>query len=303
MYQHKSKIQIIAEAGVNHNGSLKNALKLVDMAKKSKADFVKFQYFNPDEQVTGKSKKANYQIKNFKTKNNSQKSMLKKLSLDEKELVIIKNYCKKKKIKFLLSIFNPSLVKNLKKFEIDCIKIPSGEITNYPLLREIGKLRKEIILSTGLSTMKEIRDAIKILIKFKTKKNKITILHCTSDYPPNDHDLNLLAIPYLKKKLKLKIGYSDHTIDHGAGIISACLGATIIEKHLTLSNSMRGPDHKASLEPKEFLNYVNNIKKVRKMLGSSKKVLGRYEKKNLRLVRKSIYAKKLIKKGEIFSET
>jgi N,N'-diacetyllegionaminate synthase len=298
----KSKVIIIAEAGVNHNGNLAKAFKLVDLAKKSGADFIKFQYFDPNTSVTSNSKKANYQLENYKTKNNTQKEMLKKFALSLKDLIIVAKYCKKKKINFLLSIFDHTLVENLKKFKLDYIKIPSGEITNYPLLKEISKLKKKVILSTGLSSFKEIKDAIKILKKFKLKNKNITILHCTSDYPAKDIDLNLLAIPFLKQKLKLNVGYSDHTPGSTASTISVSLGANMIEKHFTLDKSMKGPDHKASLGPQEIVDFIRKIRKVELMLGKPKKILGKFEKKNLTSIRKSIYAKKKIKKNEIFTE-
>ena len=208
---------------------------------------------------------------------------------------------KKKNIKFISSPFDIESLKFLKKFNLDLIKIPSGEINNFPLIKEIGKLNKKVILSTGMASINEINDALKILKKFGTKKEKMSLLHCHSDYPSKPESLNLKAIVTLKKRFNLKVGYSDHSLGIEAPIISISLGAEIIEKHLTLNNKMEGPDHVASMEPKLFSEMVIAIRKAEKMLGNGKKIPTNIELINKKLVRKSIVAKAKIKKGERFS--
>lgn len=297
-----NKTTIIAEAGVNHNGKIKNAFKLIDIAKDAGADYVKFQYFNADLTATDQVKKATYQLKNFKQKNQSQKIMLKKLMLNLDQLITIKNYCKKKKIKFLVSIFDHLNVKNLNKLNLDVIKIASGEITNYPLLKEVAKLKKRVILSTGMCNEQDIRNALNIFRKFKLNKKKITLLHCTTNYPVQENEANLLAIQKLKDKFNLNIGYSDHTVGSEAAIIAITLGAKIIEKHFTIDKKMKGPDHKASLNPLELKEYILKIKKTSKLLGKKIKKISHNEKKIIRLIRKSIYAKRNIVIGEKFTE-
>ena len=235
-------------------------------------------------------------------KERSQYEMLKKYQLKKNYYEKLIKYSKLKKIKFLSSPFDIESIKFLKKFNLEFIKIPSGEINNYPYLKFLGKLNKKIILSTGMSNLKEVSDAIKILIRFGTKKNKISLLHCHSDYPSEPQNLNLRAIMTLKKKFNLRVGYSDHSIGVEASIASIALGATIIEKHLTLNRKMIGPDHKASMEPKNFEKMVLAIRNAEKMLGNGKKIPTQKELKNQKLVRKSIVAKFNISKGDKFSE-
>lgn len=294
----KIKLNIIAEAGVNHNGIVKNALKLVDVAKKSGADFVKFQYFRPNLLSTKLAKQAKYQKINYRQKNNSQFRMLENLKLSINQLKIINDYCKKKKIKFLLSIFDHESIKDLKKFKIEYIKIPSGEITNFPLLHKISKLNYKIILSTGMSNLYEIKAALNIL-----KKKKVILLHCNTDYPTALNDVNLNAMVKMKKIFKCEIGYSDHTNGFETGISAVALGAKFIEKHFTLNKKMKGPDHNASLNPKELNSFVKYLRNTTVLLGKDLKNITPSEKKNIKIIRKSIYAKKTILKGEKFTES
>ena len=234
---------IIAEAGINHNGSIKRAFKLVDAAKYSGADIVKFQIAIPEEVMIPNASKANYQKRNNKDKE-TQLQMVSRILININYFSRIKNYCIKKKIKFLCSPFDEKSLKELIKLKVDTIKIPSGEITNVPLLEKIGKSVKRIILSTGMSKLKEILGAIKILTKNGTKRKNISVLHCNTAYPSPFEDLNLGSIKILKKKLKLKIGYSDHSIGIEGSIAAVAHGAEIIEKHLTINNNLEGPDHK-----------------------------------------------------------
>ena len=224
--------------------------------------------------------------------------MLKKLQLSKENHYKIKNYCKKKKIEFLSSGFDISDLIFLKKLKIKRFKIPSGEITNYFYLKKIANFNKRTILSTGMSTMREISKAIEIFKKNGLKKDKISILHCSTEYPAELEKLNLKAIQSLKKKFKLNVGYSDHSTSTLIPSIAVALGASIIEKHITLNNNLPGPDHKSSLNPKDFKAMVSNIRKTEKSFGNGIKKPNINEKKNIKIVRKSIVAKKNIKKGE-----
>jgi N,N'-diacetyllegionaminate synthase len=293
------KTLIIAEAGVNHNGNMNYAKKLVLIAKKAGADYVKFQTFKADNLVKKNAPLVSYQKNgNFK----SQYELLKRLELSENQHKIIINFCKKNKIKFLSTPFDIESCKLLKKLGLKIIKISSGEINNYPLLIEISKFAKKVILSTGMSNIFEIQNAIKVLKKNHLKDKDITILHCTTSYPARYEDVNILAINFLKKKIKNPIGYSDHTLGNQTAIAAVTLGACIVEKHITIRNSMPGPDHQASLEPKKFFDFVQSIRNAEKILGKEEKFLTLSEKKIKKLVRKSIVAKKKIKKGDVFSE-
>lgn len=290
------KTIIIAEAGVNHNGKIKIAKKLVDAAAVAKADYVKFQTYDADSLILKNAKTADYQKKNLGS-NISQYKMLKNYQLSEKNQIELKRYAEKKKIKFLSSIFDIKSLKFLKKLNLDFIKIPSGEITNYPLLKEISNLKTKIILSTGMANFNEIKAALKVL---KNKKKKITILHCSSDYPAELKNLNLAFL----KKLKLlgyNIGYSDHSKSILTPSIAVALGCKVIEKHFTLSRKLKGPDHKASIEPNELLGMIKFIKQTELMLGSQKKTITLSEEKTKKLVRKSLVALTKISKGEKFT--
>jgi len=296
----KNKVIIIAEAGVNHNGSLKIAKKLIDAAKFAGADIIKFQTFKASSLATIKAPKAKYQILKSKTKEN-QFEMLKKLELKHDYHFDLIRYCRLKNIEFLSSAFDLTDLDFLKKLKLKRFKIPSGEITNYLYLKKIGSFKKKIILSTGMSNLNEIGKALSIIYKKGIKKNQITLLHCTSEYPAPIDGLNLNAITTLRKKFNLDIGYSDHTTNYITAVAAVALGAKIIEKHLTLDNNLIGPDHKSSLNPEDFKLMVKFIRQTEKSLGNGVKIPNKYEKKNIKIVRKSIVAKDNIRKGEIFS--
>jgi N,N'-diacetyllegionaminate synthase len=295
-------IKIILEAGVNHNGSLSRAKKMIDIASKAKADYVKFQTFVADELVTKTAPKANYQKINTKKKRETQYEMLKKLELSENAHIQLIKHCKKRNINFLSSPFSVKSFNLLKKLGLKIIKIPSGEINNYPYLKHIGKFNKKIIISSGMSNLIEIRNAVKILTSAGTLKKNITVLHCNTEYPSPLKDINLKAMLTIKKRLGLKIGYSDHSLSRMVPIAATTLGAQIIEKHFTMDKNLPGPDHKASLNPSEVFQMVKDIREVEKILGSFIKKPTISEKKNIKIARKSIVAKTSIKKGEIFSK-
>ena len=297
----KNKTIIIAEAGVNHNGNLKLALRLVDAAKKANADFIKFQLYKHDHLATVYAPQAEYQKKNTKKKQ-TQAELLKKLELNLGNFKRIKSYCKKKKINFLLSIFGIEELNIIKKLNLKIIKLPSGEINNVPLLKAIAKMNLNIILSTGMAEIKEVEFAIQLLKKNRLSQNKICILQCTTDYPTQLKDVNLNAMNSMRKKFKIKVGLSDHTLENDSSIAAVALGAEVIEKHITLNENMRGPDHKASLNPKKFTDLVNSIRNVEILLGSAHKKPCKAELKHKKIVRKSIVANKNIEKGTKFSE-
>ena len=297
-----SKVFIIAEAGVNHNGSIDIAKKLIDVASSAGADAVKFQTFKAKNLATKKSKKANYQ-KNLTNKNETQFSMLKKLELSKEMHLDLISYSKIKNIKFISSPFDLSSIELLNNLGLEIFKIPSGEITNLPYLRQIGRLNKKLILSTGMSNMNEVKYALNILIKSGTPKKNITILHANSQYPTPMKDVNLRAMVRMGKELNVNFGYSDHTLGVEIDIAAVAMGAKCIEKHFTLDCKMEGPDHKASLEPHHLTDMVKAIRNIELALGTSVKKPSKSELPNLKIVRKSIVAKIKIKKGEILSET
>jgi len=295
------KVKIILEAGINHNGSLNLAKKMVDVAAKSGADFIKFQTFKADYLVTKYAKRASYSLKNFK-KNLTHYEMLKKFELSEKDHFVLIKYCKKKNIRFLSSPFSIESFDFLNKLKIETIKIPSGEITNLPFLRHIGKHKKKVIISTGMSYLNEVKEALRILVKAGTTKKNITVLHCNTEYPSPFSDINLKAMLAMKKKLGVKIGYSDHSLGTIVPIAATAMGASIIEKHFTLNKKLSGPDHKASLSPSEVYQMVDGIRATEKILGSNIKQPTLSEKKNKVSARKSIVAKIFISKGDKFTE-
>ncbi|MDC1053080.1 N-acetylneuraminate synthase [Candidatus Pelagibacter sp.] len=294
------KVLIIAEAGVNHNGSIKIAKKLISEASKAGADIIKFQTFKADTLTTYFAPKAPYQKKNSKKKEN-QHSMLKRLELKYEYHEKLKIFCKKKKIEFLSSGFDISDLIFLNSLNLKRFKIPSGEITNYLYLKKIASFKKEVILSTGMSNLKEIENAIKILKSKKLKKKQIKILHCCSDYPAEISDINLKAIKTIKDKFNLEVGYSDHTTSNIVPSLAVMMGATIIEKHFTLDQKMNGPDHSASLDPENFKLMVKNIRLAEKSLGHGRKIPTKKEKINSKIVRKSIFAISDIKIGDKFT--
>jgi len=296
------KVFIIAEVGVNHNGSLKIAKKMIDIAKKFGCNAIKFQSFIAESVISKFAPKAEYQMKGTNRKE-SQLEMVRDLQLDMEQHKQLINYCIKQKIVFISSPFDLESIDMLNKLELKIFKIPSGEITNLPYLKKIGKLKKSLILSTGMSDLKEVRTAIDILRRAGTSKNKITVLHCNSDYPTSAKDVNLLAMITLKKEFGVDIGYSDHTIGIEIPVAAAALGASVIEKHFTLDRTMTGPDHKASLEPTELKTMVNAVRNIEKALGNGIKKPSFSELKNRKVVRKSIVALRSIVKGEIFTES
>lgn len=291
---------IIAEAGVNHNGSMQLAKKMIKVASKFGADYIKFQSFKSELVFSKHTKKADYQKKNT-SKNKTALEMGKELELSSKEHLILNNYCKKNKIKYLTTFHDIDSLKEHYKFDIDFIKIGSGDINNLPYLKQVSRINKKIILSTGLSNLEDIKVAIKILTNNKKKKKDITVLHCNSAYPTPLKDANLNVLLTLKKKLNLKIGFSDHTNGTLASIVAASMGACIIEKHFTLNKNFPGPDHKASLNPEEFSEMIRMIRLTEILKGKSLKKPTQSELVNKAFVRKSIVAFKNIKKGEKFN--
>ena len=292
---------IIAEAGVNHNGNMETAFELIDVAKESGVDAVKFQTFIPEKTVSKLADKASYQ-KETTDKNESQLEMIKKLALSFEDHKKLLEYCKNKNIKFLSSPFDLDSIDFLNKLGLDTFKIPSGEIINLPYLRKIGSFNKKLIMSTGMTNLKEVESAINVLINSGTKKENITILHCTTNYPCPYEEVNLKAMLTLKEAFKLPVGYSDHTLGIEVPVAAVVMGATVIEKHFTLDKKMEGPDHKASLEPDELKAMVKAIRNIEKSLGDGIKKPNRSEIDIMKVARKSIVAFKDIKKDEIFSE-
>ena len=294
-----SKVFIIAEAGVNHNGDINNAKKLIDVAARAGADAVKFQTFKAENIVCKNAEKAEYQ-KNTTGEEENQFSMLKKLELTEEMHQELQAYCLEKNIMFLSTPFDLESIDYLDKEGIKIMKIPSGEITNYPYLIKMAKTCKPIIVSTGMAELNEVEEAVTILRDNGAKD--ITVLHCNTEYPTPYADVNLKAMLTLKDKLDLKVGYSDHTMGIEVPIAAVAMGATVIEKHFTLDKNMDGPDHKASLEPEELEAMIRSIRNIENALGDGIKSPSLSEKKNIDIVRKSIVAKKVILKGEIFTE-
>ena len=294
------KVIVIAEIGVNHNGNISLAKKLIDKASESGADIAKFQSFKPQNLLTGYAKKANYQLNNS-SEDESQFEMLKRLELSREDHLILIEYCKKKEIEFLSSPFNAEDLLFLDSLGVRRIKIPSGEITNPILLKEAGSLNKQVILSTGMSNMKEVEIAFSLIVSGGITPKDITILHCNTEYPTPYEDVNLKAMLSIKNLLDVDVGYSDHTLGIEVPIAAVALGATVIEKHLTLDRAMDGPDHKSSLEPKEFLEMTRCIRNIEDALGKKEKKPSESELKNIQIARKSIVALRSIKKGEAFS--
>lgn len=295
------KVKIIAEAGVNHNGSIDLAKQLIDVAADSGADIVKFQTFKADALAIKKTPKAEYQLSNT-SKSQSHYEMLKQYELSHDMHQILIEYCKKKNITFFSTAFDILSLNYLNSLGFNFFKIPSGEITNLPYLRHISSFKKPIILSTGMSTMHEIDKALNIFIDEGLEKKNITILHCNTEYPTPIDDVNLNAMLTIKNKFNINVGYSDHTLGTEVAIAAVALGATVIEKHFTLDRDLPGPDHKASLTPKELKIMVNSVRNIEKALGNGNKVPSKSEIKNIVIARKSIVALKKINKGEVFSK-
>lgn len=297
-----SKCIIIAEAGVNHNGSIELAKKLIEAAANAGADYIKFQTFKAAKLVSTDARKADYQLKSTSKGEVSQFEMLKRLELKLTDYEILKNHCKKFKIKFLSTAFDLDSLDFLATLKIDMFKIPSGEITNIPYLRRVASKGKPVVLSTGMSSLAEIELAINILIEGGIKREKVTVLHCNTEYPTPFRDVNLNAMLTIRSAFKVDVGYSDHTPGIEIPIASVALGATVIEKHFTLDKSMEGPDHKASLDPLELKQMIFSIRHVEQALGNGIKQPSPSELKNISIARKSIHLGKDLKKGEIITE-
>lgn len=294
-----SRVFIIAEAGVNHNGNLEIARKLVNEAAKAGVDAVKFQTFKAENIVCKNTAKADYQ-KETTDAEQSQFEMLKKLELTEEMHRELVAYCKEKGILFLSTPFDVDSVDYLSGIGMEIMKVPSGEITNYPYLKRIAQTGKKVILSTGMSDMDEVKAAIAVLREYGSKD--ISVLHCNTEYPTPFSDVNLKAMLTLRDELGVEVGYSDHTLGIEIPIAAVAMGAQIIEKHFTLDKSMEGPDHKASLEPQELREMVRAIRNVEMAMGTGDKQPSMSEQKNIAIARKSIVAKRRIEKGQIFTE-
>jgi len=296
------KVLIIAEAGVNHNGSLELAKALVDKAVEAGVDVIKFQTFKACKLVTKDARQAAYQQKNIGHEGESQYTMLKRLELSPDDHKVLINYCNSKGIKFFSTAFDLDSIDLLASYKLGLWKIPSGEITNYPYIKKIAQKGERVILSTGMCMMEDIENAVNVLLKWGIKKEQIVILHCNTEYPTPFQDVNLRAMEAIRQKYGVEVGYSDHTKGIEVPIAAVALGATIIEKHFTLDRNMEGPDHKASLEPDELKAMVLAIRNIEKALGNPEKKVSESERKNIAIARKSIVASRSIVKGEIFTE-
>jgi N,N'-diacetyllegionaminate synthase len=297
------RVLIIAEAGVNHNGDLELAKKLIDAAADAGVDYVKFQTFNSKKLVSKSAEKADYQKENTNDAIESQLKMLQRLELSKENHLVLIEYCKTKNIRFLSTAFDLDSIDFLHQLNIDLWKVPSGEITNLPYLRKLGSLGKPVIISTGMAEMQEIDDAIKVIISAGTDSDNITVLHCNTEYPTPMHDVNLTAMNTIKNVFNVPVGYSDHTLGIEIPIAAVALGAKVIEKHFTLDKTMEGPDHKASLEPFELKAMVHAIRNIELAMGNGIKVPSPSEAKNKPIARKSIVANTDIFKGEVFNES
>lgn len=297
----ETKVLIIAEAGVNHNGDLKLAEELISVAAEAGADIVKFQTFQANAISSKIAGRAEYQKSNMK-EDGSQVDMLQKLQLSVDDHLRLIECCKKNRIEFLSTAFDFPSIDLLIKLGITLWKIPSGEITNLPYLKRIGSLCQKVILSTGMADLGEIEDALELLVSAGTPTKDITVLHCTTEYPTPFEFVNLNAMNTIRDSFKVKVGYSDHTPGIEVPVAAVAMGATVIEKHFTLDKNLQGPDHKASLEPKELVDMVQSIRNIELSLGDGIKRASDSEKKNKQIARKSIIAAKSIKKGEIFTE-
>ena len=296
------KVQIIAEAGVNHNGSLELAKRLVDEAALAGADIIKFQTFKAVRLVSKYAKKAAYQKCNLNDEDDGQYAMLKQLELDAGQHEELIEYCRKKRIRFFSTAFDLDSIEYLHTLQLRMWKIPSGEITNYPYLKKIAQYKEPIILSTGMCELRDIASALAVLLDNGVARDQITVLHCNTEYPTPMQDVNLNAMLEIKNEFNVAVGYSDHTEGIEVPIAAVALGATVIEKHFTLDKHMEGPDHKASLEPSELRAMVKAIRNVEQALGDGHKVISESERKNINIARKSIVASCPIHKGEMLSE-
>ena len=295
-----AKTLIIAEAGVNHNGSMEMAKQLIDAAAVAGVDYVKFQTFKAEKLVTKDAKQAEYQQRN--AADDSQYAMLKKLEMSEAQHEELIAYCQKKGVKFLSTAFDMESVEYLHSLRLGLWKIPSGEITNYPYLKAIAQYGEPVILSTGMCEMEDVHNAVEVLCKHGLKKEQITVLHCNTEYPTPMQDVNLRAMQEIKNAIEVKVGYSDHTQGIEVPIAAVALGAEAIEKHFTLDRTLPGPDHKASLEPNELKAMIDAIRNIEQALGDGNKHVSNSERKNIAIARKSIIAARDIKQGETLTE-
>lgn len=297
-------VKIIAEAGVNHNGEIQNAYRLIDSAKFAGADAIKFQSFSSVELTAENAPKAKYQRMN--DDGNTQRDMLTRLELSKAEHHLIADYCEKREIEFLSTAFGKSQLDLLIKLKVQAIKVASGEITHWPLLKEMAKKAYEnnldIYLSTGMSEISEIQDALDIFLKEDISMEKIIILHCTSHYPAPYNAVNMKALRTLRNTFQCKVGYSDHTRGILTSVVAVSLGAEIIEKHITLDQAMNGPDHKASLNPQEFRSMVKEIRNCEEILGQEEKKVQDCERDTRYVARRSIRASEIINKGDLLNE-
>lgn len=297
-----SKVLIIAEAGVNHNGSMQIAKQLVDKAVEAGVDIIKFQTFKSEKLVSKSARQAEYQQRNIGKRDESQLAMLKKLELSVEAHHELMDYCRERNIRFWSTAFDMESIDFLHSLNMGLWKIPSGEITNYPYLRKIASFHEEVILSTGMCELSDIEAALNVLIDEGVNKEQITVLHCNTEYPTPYQDVNLKAMLEIGEKFGVKVGYSDHTQGIEVPIAAVALGASVIEKHFTLDKTMEGPDHKASLEPEELKAMVSAIRHIEQALGSGHKIISESERKNIEIARKSIVAACPIKKGEALTE-
>ena len=295
-------VLIIAEAGVNHNGSIDLAKQLIDKAVEAGVDIIKFQTFKSEKLVSKAAKQAEYQQRNIGKKDEGQLAMLKKLELSQADHEELIAYCSEKGIRFFSTAFDMDSIDYLHSLNMGLWKIPSGEITNYPYLRKIAKYQEPVILSTGMCELTDIEAALSVLLQFGVTKEQITILHCNTEYPTPFADVNLKAMLEIGEKFGVQIGYSDHTKGIEVPIAAVALGATVIEKHFTLDKNMEGPDHKASLEPDELKAMVSAIRNIEQALGTGHKTISESERKNIEIARKSIVATRPIKAGELLTE-
>jgi N,N'-diacetyllegionaminate synthase len=297
------KVIIIAEAGVNHNGNIHLAKKLIDVAVEAEVDYVKFQTFKAESLVSKLAKKATYQIENTKDATENQLQMLKKLELSHEQHNELISYCQQKNISFFSTAFDLDSLAYLKELGLTMVKIPSGEITNLPYLRKAAALFSEVIISSGMSTMEDVKNALNVFIEAGIPKSNISILHCNTEYPTPMQDVNLNAMLSIQKEFGISVGYSDHTLGIEVPIAAVALGAKVIEKHFTLDRNLPGPDQLASLDPVELKAMVQAIRNIELAIsGNGTKQPSESEKKNIEIARKSIVAKTDIAKGEVFSD-
>ena len=295
-------VLIIAEAGVNHNGSLELAKHLIDKAVEAGVDVIKFQTFKSEKLVSKTARQAEYQQRNIGKKDEGQLAMLKKLELSQADHEELISYCNERGIRFFSTAFDMDSIDYLHSLDMGLWKIPSGEITNYPYLRKIAQYKEPVILSTGMCELSDIEAAMNVLLDFGVQKEQITILHCNTEYPTPFADVNLKAMLEIGEKFGVQIGYSDHTKGIEVPIAAVALGAIVIEKHFTLDKNMEGPDHKASLEPDELKAMVSAIRNIEQALGSGHKTISESERKNIEIARKSIVAARPIEAGEMLTE-